>query len=329
MGLTGLNDIIKKYAPNAMQIKKPSELPTGLWGLDVSCMIYASKYRADSKGKGSHIRLFLDTICAWKKAGHNLVMVFDGHNMVDEKTETLEKRKKIRAEQLKSSGPIINITDQDFNDLIELFKLTATPYLFANREADHLLAWLCKKGLLIGVISEDGDMLAHGCPLLVKGLNDYKLRKEGQVKVIDRQQLLTDAGLDDSQFVNFCVLSGCDYFKVPGVGAVTALREVTKCTDIVSILHGLSKQSRHSSWLENLPDFVDRAKKAVILFQDHSLEDKDLEELRKKIDIGDISDNLNELKKWLISETNYTINTIEKKLLFLQRKPVSLSPPNS
>lgn len=103
MGINGLNKVIKQTTTDVIKYVSIESLPKGLYGVDVSGYIYAAKYNAMSKGKGSHIRMFLDMIMTWRKAGHGLIMIFDGDtHSIEEKAETILKRSEQRNKKIEN-----------------------------------------------------------------------------------------------------------------------------------------------------------------------------------------------------------------------------------
>lgn len=110
MGIEGLNRTIKDTAPSVMSYITLDQLPKGLYGVDVSIYLHPAKYRADEKGKGSHIRIFMDMITQWREAGHGLVMVFDGNtSTVMAKQETISKRKAQRQKKYQEIADICQL----------------------------------------------------------------------------------------------------------------------------------------------------------------------------------------------------------------------------
>lgn len=374
MGIDNLNKTIKETASNAITHITIKDLPKGIYGVDVSIYLYPGLYNKECKGKGSHIRKFMDIITTWRNAGHNLVMVFDGDTRsVKAKKATIEKRfqehQKKHNEILEictevinepSSSTVIeeqeqqfldsvNINDfarhiinngkcsddqifrlenairnnitvktSDIQDLFDLFQMTNTPVLQAKGEADHLLAELYRGGLIDGVISEDSDMLTHGVNLLIRGLNDADCRRQEMVKRYDLQKILDTWGLTYTQFVDVCILSGCDYSsKIRGIACKTAINVIKKHGSVEAYLSTLTGKK-----MDAVPEgFLESYKEAVKIFcetnenipypittQSWSSVTPQNEATREKF------------KQWLLKETNYTPTTLEKKLVIFQEE---------
>lgn len=98
-------------------------------------------------------------------------------------------------------------------------------FLVAPYEADAQLAFACRSGVAMAVISEDADLLAYGTPRVL-----FKLDGDGTVDEVvladlfDETKCLAPGHIDvrgwtGPQFAAMCVLAGCDYAdSIDGVG---------------------------------------------------------------------------------------------------------------
>lgn len=115
--------------------------------------------------------------------------------------------------------------------------MCGVPYFYAKGEADFLCAGLCHAGLASAVISEDMDMLTHGAPILIRGINDNSFRKDKTVTIYRLDNVLTNLKLTMPQFVDMCILCGCDYTESPrGIGTKTAHRLIKSHSDIETLI---------------------------------------------------------------------------------------------
>lgn len=113
------------------------------------------------------------------------IIVFDGARLPAKKSEEKDRKEAREAarkeamelQQRKSAGEMIDerkleqkcqmairITPQMINRLQSVLDQMEINYLVAPYEADAQLAYLCRIGRVHAVISEDGDLLAYGCP---------------------------------------------------------------------------------------------------------------------------------------------------------------------
>lgn len=382
MGIKGLTKEIKKIAPSAIKIMSYEELADNskhkVYGVDVSTYLYPTQYNVSHKGKGNHIREFMEMIIMWASYGMRLIFVFDGNTNSEAKRDTINERvdRRIKgqanvqrliheimeAEQpsdllLETTGiSIINtdlnklghtilsgskgsaeqrielehalrshiiVSGDKFNDLLTLFQLVGATYMQAQGEADFLLASLYKNGYIDGVISEDTDMLTHGVDRLVRGINDPSLRRVGHLSVYCLTTILDEAKISLNQFIDYCILCGCDYCpKIAGVAGATGLRLLRKHSNINNIVSCIRDGTVKYQPIDgvSLDDYLFKYERAFCKF---SREQESLPEF--KLTNYTMADGF---KEWLLSETNYTIHTLESKLKILESRswPESKSP---
>lgn len=98
-----------------------------------------------------------------------------------------------------------------------------------NMEADKAIGILYKNGEIDGCISEDNDMLVYGCN------NLYRFYKPNSNHILDYNltEIKKDLDLSDEEFIDLCILCGCDYyknirFKSPMKSALVALYLIRK-----------------------------------------------------------------------------------------------------
>ena len=86
-------------------------------------------------------------------------------------------------------------------------------YCVAPYEADPQLAFMVASGLADFAISDDSDLLAYCCPNTV-----FKLNLRGECQTAHLTNIVKSLGISKEEFINLCILSGCDYCKLAGVG---------------------------------------------------------------------------------------------------------------
>ena len=116
---------------------------------------------------------------------------------------------------------------------MDLLLLLGISFLKAPGEAEEYCAFLQKNGIVDYVLSEDTDSLTFGATKVLfsipKNKNNYLLCNAGI--------LLKDLGLTEDEFIDFCILSGCDYTcTVPKIGPVNALKIIKKYSTIDSFI---------------------------------------------------------------------------------------------
>ncbi|KAI3914176.1 hypothetical protein MKW92_040511 [Papaver armeniacum] len=124
------------------------------------------------------------------------------------------------------------------------------PVVQAASEAEAECAALCKSGKVYAVSSEDMDTLTFGAPRFLRHL----VGPTTKVPVVeyDIEKMLTELNLTMDQFVDLCILCGCDYCpSIRGVGEKTALKLIRQHGSIESILENINSQRYHipENWM--------------------------------------------------------------------------------
>jgi len=98
------------------------------------------------------------------------------------------------------------------------------PVVDAPCEAEASCAALAKSGVVFATGTEDADALTFGTPILVRHLSMAEARKMPIVE-INLQAALEGLKLNQEQFIDLCILCGCDYAdSIKGIGPVKALK---------------------------------------------------------------------------------------------------------
>ncbi|KAL1800737.1 hypothetical protein ACET3X_001079 [Alternaria dauci] len=123
----------------------------------------------------------------------------------------------------------VDVTPEMARMVIEELKQNNIQYVVAPYEADSQLAYLERKGIIDGVLSEDSDLLVFGVKCLIT-----KLDKWGECIEVNRNHFtacreVSLVGWSDADFRRMCILSGCDYLSgIGGLGLKTAHRMLRK-----------------------------------------------------------------------------------------------------
>ena len=92
---------------------------------------------------------------------------------------------------------------------------------------------MVKEGRAWGVASEDMDSLTFGALYLLRGFNN----KKEPITEISYKEVLEHLEMSHAEFVDLCILCGCDYTNtIEGVGYVTALKLIKSFKDIETSL---------------------------------------------------------------------------------------------
>lgn len=183
------------------------------------------------------------------------VYVFDG-KPPDFKSEELQKRKEKRekaALELKEAENeeneeriqqmkkrLVKVTPQNIEDCKTLLTAMGIPWIQAPGEAEAQCAEMCKKGVVYGVGTEDMDTLTFGSPVLLRHLT-YSAARKLPVVEIKLSKVLDLLELSMDEFIDLCILCGCDYTKsIKGVGPKTALSLIRKYRNIECVLENMA-----------------------------------------------------------------------------------------
>lgn len=200
---------------------------------------------------GSHLQGMFYRTARMLDAGMKPVFVFEG-KAPDLKKEELAKRSARRegatadlaeakevgkAEDIeKYSKRTVRVTRDHNEDCKKLLRLMGVPVIEAPGEAEAQCAQLCKDGLVWAISTEDMDSLTFGTPRLLRQLMAPASQKV-PVNQFDYQKVLEGLKLTSDQFIDLCILCGCDYTdKIGGIGPTRALSFIEEHGSIENIL---------------------------------------------------------------------------------------------
>lgn len=107
------------------------------------------------------------------------------------------------------------------------------PYLDSPTEAEAQCAMMVKLGKAYAVASEDMDSLAFGANVLLRGFGS---RRE-PITEINLKDVLEGLEMGILEFVDLCILCGCDYSPtIEGVGMTTALKLMKQLNSIEEVI---------------------------------------------------------------------------------------------
>lgn len=239
MGIRGLNNMIKKIAPNCITENSIEKYKNSIVAIDCSILIY--KFRYASKLENAHLIGIVNRIKFYMMNNILPVFIFDGIPPEAKKC-TLEKRqdtrikiykkldalkdivptdeqhkKTIDEEIEKLSSQIIVVKKKHIDDCKELLKKSGIPYFSAPEDAEKYCAFLQMNNIVDYTVTDDTDAMTFGCKKILK------TNINGSIIEIDLEKLLEEFKMTYEKFVDYCILCGCDYCDtVNQVGPVTA-----------------------------------------------------------------------------------------------------------
>ncbi|KJP87827.1 hypothetical protein AK88_02583 [Plasmodium fragile] len=140
----------------------------------------------------------------------------------------------------------IKINSKTANDIYNYLSLENIPIIITKNDAEKECAIQCSHETDI-VVSDDTDALAFGAPNLIRFIMNKKKRH-----IINKDELLNELNINYEQFIDFCILSGCDYSaKIPGIGPVKAHNIIQKYKTIETFLESSAFNKYKNSKLFN------------------------------------------------------------------------------
>ncbi|XP_017977573.1 PREDICTED: flap endonuclease 1 isoform X5 [Theobroma cacao] len=269
MGIKGLTKLLADNAPKAMKEQKFESFFGRKIAIDASMSIYqflivvgrsGTEMLTNEAGEvTSHLQGMFTRTIRLLEAGIKPVYVFDGQPP-DLKKQELAKRYSKRADATedlqqameagnkedieKFSKRTVKVTKQHNEDCKRLLRLMGVPVIEASSEAEAQCAALCKSGKfqVYAVASEDMDSLTFGAPRFLRHLMDPSSRKV-PVMEFEVAKVLEELNLTMDQFIDLCILSGCDYCdSIRGIGGQTALKLIRQHGSIEHILQNINKE---------------------------------------------------------------------------------------
>jgi 5'-3' exonuclease len=214
-----------------------------------------------------------------------------------------EMQKKVKSLMVQTFVP----TYKDADMCKQLFKLTNIKYISAYGEADEVLGVLDRRNAIDAVLSADMDLLAYGTTNL---LADLKTAKGGGAvcKEYKLEGILKDMGWCHAQFVDFCILCGCDYIdRIPWLGCKTAKKYIDTHKTIENVVADIEKKKKGRIRMEpdEIKEYMIKVTKARNIFNLINLDKTDE-------DVNEHNNLINEHKRKLNVENQEEINIDEK-----------------
>ncbi|GFO41115.1 flap endonuclease 1 [Plakobranchus ocellatus] len=297
MGIQGLTKLLGDHAPGSMKESDIKNYFGRKVAIDASMSIYqfliavrqdGSQLTNEEGETTSHLMgMFYRTI-RMVENGIKPVYVFDG-KPPEMKSGELTKRKEKREEAQKElekaedagdeenvdkfSRRLVKVTKEHNEECKTLLRLMGIPYVEAPCEAEAQCAALVKAGKVFATGTEDMDSLTFGSSVVLRHLTFSEARKM-PIREYSLGKILADLDLTQDEFIDLCILLGCDYCEsIRGIGPKRAIELVKQHRSIEKILEHLDKKKYTipENWM---------FKEARKLFQEPEVEDAEKVELK-------------------------------------------------
>jgi 5'-3' exonuclease len=253
MGISGLLPLLKDVTKES----HVSNYKGKVLGVDAYVWLHRGAYGcaealATGRRTDAYVKYAMGKIRMLQHYGVTPYVVFDGDRL-PAKAGTEDGREKRRAEclakalQLNQQGNsaaareqfvrCIDVTPAMAYQLIKALRAEGIQYIVAPYEADAQLAYLERRGVIDGIISEDSDLLVFGCKTVLYKLRDDGLCDEITYEARRKCKALPLHSFGDDKFRQMAILSGCDYLpSLPKMGIKTACDMLRKYKTVAQIL---------------------------------------------------------------------------------------------
>ena len=267
MGIKDLNTFLKVNACDCIKEFHFFELKGKRVAIDVSIYFYKFLYKNER-----YLESFFLQIAKLLQYGLTPIYVFDGappkekqdeiQSRVDKKNEmkklveTLEaaveevaedttvateqereEKKAALEEKIKATNKkIISVKAEYIRNLKYMLDLLNIHYIQAEGEADIICSQLNKRGVVDLVMSDDMDLIVSGTQFL---LREFSLGNN-KIQHYSLDTILKTLDITTEQWVDFCILCGCDYSKrVRGMGPKKSIEYIRQYKTIEAIEEAL------------------------------------------------------------------------------------------
>ncbi|OSC97232.1 PIN domain-like protein [Trametes coccinea BRFM310] len=267
MGIKGLTALLAEHAPKAFQEHEMKTLFGRKVAIDASMSIYqfliavrqkdGELLTNDAGETTSHLMGFFYRTIRMVENGIKPAYVFDGKppelkaGVLSKRFERREEAKE-EGEEAKEIGTTedvdrfsrrtVKVTREHNEECRKLLTLMGIPFVVAPSEAEAQCAELARGGKVYAAGSEDMDTLTFGAPILYRHLTFSEARKT-PISEINLQKCLEGLEMNMSQFIELCILLGCDYLEpIKGVGPKSALKLIREHGTLGKVMEHLKEK---------------------------------------------------------------------------------------
>ncbi|KAJ3478218.1 hypothetical protein NLI96_g9911 [Meripilus lineatus] len=268
MGIKGLTALISEHAPKAIEEHEIKTLFGRKVAIDASMSIYqfliAVRQRDgevlmnEAGETTSHLMGFFYRTIRMVENGIKPAYVFDGKppelkaGVLSKRFERREEAKE-EGEEAKETGTAedmdrfsrrtVKVTKEHNEECRRLLTLMGIPFVVAPSEAEAQCAELARGGKVYAAGSEDMDTLTFHAPILLRHLTFSEARKQ-PISEINLKKALEGLDMNMSQFIELCLLLGCDYLEpIKGIGPKSALKLIREYGSLGDIVEHLREKS--------------------------------------------------------------------------------------
>ncbi|KAL9126780.1 MAG: hypothetical protein Q9217_004228 [Psora testacea] len=329
MGIKQLAQIIHEHAPDAIktgEIKNHFGRKVAIDAFLVAVRSDGQQLMNESGETTSHLMGMFYRTLRIVDNGIKPLYVFDGappklksgelakrFARKSEATEAHEEAKETgTAEEVeKFSRRTVRVTREHNDECKRLLDLMGVPYIVAPTEAEAQCAVLARAGKVYAAASEDMDTLCFDSPILLRHLTFSEQRKEPILEIhLDR--VLAGLGMDRKQFIDLCILLGCDYVDpIPKIGPSTAFNLIREYGTLEKVVDYIQNDPKKKYTLPDDWPYQD----ARALFFEPDVRPPDHPECDFKWNAPDVEG----LVKFLVTEKGFSEDRVRSAAQKLQK----------
>jgi flap endonuclease-1 len=299
MGIKGLLKLLISNAPESIEEHDIRNFMGRIIAIDASMFVYQFLIAVRQDGPNGQLRnkdgqvtshlsgMMYRTTCM-RENGIKPIYVFDG-KPPDLKKKVLDLRRNVRKkaeekmsnaeteeEKIKYFKRSVSISKKQLDECRELLDLMGVPYVNAPQEADSQCAWLAENNYVDAVLTEDMDILTFGSPKIVRNLTSQK-KKPLEISL---DKIKEKFGWSHDNFIEMCVLLGCDYSDhITDINFLKLFHEFQKEKDIDIVLERIKRKISNYKFAMSYFKYPEIDKDVGSL----SYDPKDLELLENKL----------------------------------------------
>ncbi|KAH6559768.1 hypothetical protein BASA62_000162 [Batrachochytrium salamandrivorans] len=260
MGIQGLSRVICDNAPLATKENDIKNYFGRKVAIDASMSIYQFLI-AVRQGDGqqltneagettSHLMGMLYRTIRMVENGIKPAYVFDGKTPNTEiwraskerRTSSRGTKRGRCSARSRFSRRTVKVSKEQNQECRRLLKLMGIPFVEAPCEAEAQCAALAKAGKVYAVGSEDMDTITFGAPVLLRHLT-FSEAKKMPIAEFNTPKILEGLGLSHLEFIDLCILLGCDYCdSIRGIGPHRAMQLIKEHRTIEAIIKNIDKK---------------------------------------------------------------------------------------
>lgn len=213
----------------------------------------------------------LKTLIQRKEKKNEIKNTIDEMENKQDDCENEDEKKQLACEIEKMKKKLIYVTKEHIDSLKELLDAMNVQYIQAPGEADLICGQMCRNGQVDMVMSDDMDLLTSGAR---KVLRNFFITSN-KIAYYDLDKILEIMEINYSQWIDFCILCGCDYCdRIPNLGPKNAIKLLKQYGNVENILNNVSAKYK-------VPEnYMDNYNKSIAIFKNEGTVDFEFQEIK-------------------------------------------------